>query len=59
MFSAKRSILNILPTTGTNFLCQSMLCFLSNTSPSSMSMADILAALKHVEQMESNPEDLR
>ena len=59
IFSAKRSILNILPTTGATLLCHSMSCILSNSIPSSMRMAEILAASKHVELMDCNPESLR
>ena len=56
---ARRSILNILPTTGAKRLCHYMSCFLTNSIPSSMSMAEILAASKHVELMDCNPESLR
>lgn len=59
IFSARRSILNILPTTWAKLLCHSMSCFLSNSIPSSMSMVEILAASKHVELMDCNPESLR
>ena len=59
IFSAKCSILNILPTTGAKLLCHSMSCFLSNSIPSSTRMADILAAPKHIELMDCNPESLR
>lgn len=59
IFSARRSILSILPTTWAKLLCHSMSCFLLNSIPSSMSMEEIFAALKHVELMVCNPESLR
>lgn len=57
--SARRSILKILPTTGAKRRCHSMSWPLSNCMPSSMSMAENFAALKHVEQIDCNPETLR
>lgn len=59
IFSARRSILKILPTTGAKLLCHSISCILSNSIPSSMSMAAIFAALKHNELMDCNPLHLR
>lgn len=57
--SANRSILKILPTRGPKLLCHPISCFLSNCKPSSISMAVILAALKHVEVMDCIPDTLR
>lgn len=59
IFSAKFSILKILPTTGTKFLCHSKSFILSNTNPSSISTADMFAALKHAELIDSSPDALR
>lgn len=57
--SATRSVLKILPTKGVKFLCHCMSCFLSISMPSSMSMAENFAALRHVELMDSIPDALR
>jgi len=57
--SATRSVLKILPTKGVKFLCHCISFFLSISTPSSISMAEIFAAFKHVEVMDSIPETLR
>lgn len=46
--SARCSILSILPTNGTIFLCCSMCSIFSNSNPSSISTLEIPAAVKHV-----------
>lgn len=59
IFSARRSILKILPTTGAKLLSHSISYLLSNSIPSSMSMAENFAALKHAELIDCSPEILR
>lgn len=53
--SASHSILRTLPTTGANSLWDSKSSILSNTMPSSIRMADKLAAWKHLELIDFNP----
>lgn len=57
--SATRSVLKILPAKGIKFLCHSISFFLSICMPSSISMAEIFAAFKHVEVMDCSPDTLR
>lgn len=58
IFSARRSTLTSLATWGVKLLCHSVSSILSKCIPSSKITVEILAALKHVELIDSNPEIL-
>jgi hypothetical protein len=58
IFSARRSTLTSVATIGVKVLCHSVSIILSKTIPSSKITVEILAALKHVELIDSNPETL-